>query len=179
MIEATLLSSMDVSQVHATLRAPNIDFWSKAAEHELVATYERCLGHKSSLFRLVHSAWFLFSFSFLLLYLWWLGHPGRVKGAVIALLLGLAACVLAGLLRLAVDWISEVSGLDRAAWAARQLQPLRLHAPAFARANQLADTHAECMAYQRQLTLRGRSLRLVDLGAMVYLSNKTRAARQV
>jgi hypothetical protein len=143
-----------------------------------VATYERCNGSKSPIFRIVRSTWFLFAFAFLVSYLWWLGHQGRTKGGAMALILPIAGCVFAGMLRLLMDWLSDVAGLDRAAWVARQLKPLSMNSPAYARVNNLVDTCPECAAYQRQLTICGRTLRLVDLGAMVYLSNKTLAAKR-
>jgi hypothetical protein len=178
MTEVASLSSMNFSQIHSTLVAFDIDFWSKASEREVVATYERCISCKSPTFRIVRSAWFLFAFAFLVLYLWWLGHQGRTKGAAMALILPIAGCVFAGLLRLLMDWLSDVAGLDRAASVARQLKPLSMNSPAYARINNLVETRPECAAYQRQLTICGRTLRLVDLGAMVYLSNKTLAAKR-
>lgn len=185
MTDAKHLSSMSVSQLHSALVTLDIDLWSKASEQEMVATYERCNGYKSPIFRIVRSAWFLFAFSYLVVYLWWLGHQGRfsiTKGVGQAIAFGimglLMSAPLAGILRLLTDWLSEVSGLDRAAWVARQLTPLSIHSSAMARVNNLVDTCHECAAYQRQLTIRGRTLRLVDFGAMVYLSNRAMAVRR-
>lgn len=186
MTDAKHLSSMSVSQLHSALVELDVDLWSKASEQEMVATYERCSGYKSPIFRIVRSAWFLFAFSYLVVYLWWLGHQGRfgvTKGVSQVIILGiiglLMSAPLAGIQRLLIDWLSEVSGLDRAAWVARQLTPLGIHASAIARVNDLVDVCHECAAYQRQLAMRGRTLRLVDFGAMVKLSNNAMAVRRL
>ena len=185
MTEAKQLSTMDISQLHAAIVALDLDLWSHASEQEMAATYQRCTAYQSPLLRTVRSAWFLFAFSFLVVCLWLLGHPGRFlfpKGAGGALLfavtIGFLATPLAGILRLLLDGLSGVSGIDRAASVARQLKPLGLHSAAYTRVDNLVATCHECAAYQRQLAMRGRTLRLIDFGAMVYLSNKALVVRR-
>lgn len=157
--------------------------WSRTSEQEMVAACIRCEGHKSPIFRVVYSAWFLFAFSGLVVYLWFLSHPvpWRAEGVTLYIMWGIFGMIvctpLAGILRLLLVWLSEVGGLDRAAWVARQLKPLSIHSSAIPRVKNLVETCHECAAYQQQLLIRDRTLRLVDLGVMVYLSNKAAARK--
>jgi hypothetical protein len=75
--------------------------------------------------------------------------------------------------------LAEVAGLDRAAWVSCQLQHLRLDSAARTRVKDYVDRFPECAAYQHQINLRGRNLRLVDLGVMVRLANQARVLRKV
>jgi hypothetical protein len=181
---------MNVSQLHTALVKLDVDLWSSVSEPEMVATFERCIATKSSVIRVVRSAWFLFPFFLLLTFMyWWLyGKPMKrpiqpadiVLGSTFGFIFGMiVAAPLAGVMRLLIDWLSEVAGFDRAAWVAHQLKPLGIRSPAMSRVQNLVDTCHECAAYHQRLMLRNRTVRLVDFGVMVFLNNKSMATRQV
>ena len=87
-----------------------------------------------------------FAFSGLVVYLWFLSHPmpWRAEGVTLYIMWGIFGMIvctpLAGILRLLLVWLSEVGGLDRAAWVARQLKPLSIHSSAIPRVKNLVET---------------------------------------
>ena len=184
------LHSMNVSQLHTALVKLDVDLWSSVSEQEMVTTFERCVATKSPVIRVVRSAWFLFSFFLLLTFMYWLLYgkplkrPSTLTDIAIVSSFGfifgmIFVTPLAGVMRLLIDWLSEVAGFDRAAWVAHQLKPLGIRSPAMSRVQNLVDTCHECAAYHQRLMLRNRIVRLVDFGVMVHLNNRSLVIRRV
>lgn len=179
------LSNMTVPQLFLELRTIDADFLSTVTEDEMVSAFRRSESARLAVFTLLKNGFVLFSMSAVLVcfvgpsftphtpdFYW--DPKGRPFWIFIALII---AFCMSGIFYVLISAIADWSGIDKAAWLARQLRIVSRNSSVRTKCKELVEKYPECAQYQLITLMRGRELRLVDLGVMVYLSNSGQVLR--
>ena len=178
-------SEMNLPQLFNELRSIDPDYLATISESEMLAAHQRCEAEQSRVIGFILKPWVLFLYSLVIVSpIGVVAIPQPVsfymEGLGLMLLLGfwvMCAFCLSGIIYLVIKALSDWTGMDKAAWVTNQMRILSLRSSARAKCKELAEKYPECAQYQRHLLLRGRELRLLDLGVMVYLSNTGKVLR--
>jgi hypothetical protein len=172
-------SEMSLPELFRHLRSIDPDYLASISESEMSAAQKRSEAAQSSVIGFMRKPWVVFLYSFVIVYLVGVSnlarpmpfYPVDLRSFLILGFWSLSAFCLSGIIYLVLKALSELTGMDKGAWVTNQLRIVSLSSSVRIKCKVLAEKYPECAQYQLQLLVRGRELRLLDLGVMVYLSN--------